>query len=1344
MKNGILISLLLLAGSCWADTEHNRVLRIGYPNFDWAPFSYVSQKGHISGLLPSLMHEIATQGQFKTQTLVYPTFADVLIAFENNEIDLIVGVSATFKRQKSMAFSKPLLTIPMAAITRTSKISSLKQLGGKLIALEQGFAIREQLAQLSTDPLSMVSFPTSEQAFTAVQHSTTDAYLGNAITLDAMQNHYSTEGNLSFELISDSPYERLYIATQKSQERLISQINQALGQINQHEMAVIYDTWLSKKQQDFLSDQSYLNLNEQENQWLEQRGTIKVAYHPEDFPYQFTDESGMMAGMGADVLRLMAKQLNLSLVPIANSNFTDIMAQLNNGTIDAVAAVTCTPERVHTLNCTQPYSEEKWVMVTTIDNKQDYIGSKQQIGVVVHRFGEVLTKQVYADNPIKIYPSNEALLNATINRQVDHAVISLSSASHLLQSSYLGQLRVLASELDTKGRPVGVAVAKDNPLLRNIFNKALAAIPPSQVIDIKKKWHTVNLTSGVAINRIVFWALAILAIVTVLTAIFVYWAKKLSAEVRQRKAAEQKLSYLTNNFDGILLQHLQRSQDPSDIEVLFVSDKIADFVGLPTAALHANPSLIIELLRQRNDNGWLFKEIRSAVKRGYWQTELQLQSSKSNKRWIEIRSQIIAVENGWQWNSILIDISAMKQQQLELERARQQAETATETKSRFLAMMSHEIRTPISGILSLLELMQPHIQHRPEVTSIHKHLNQSARNLLNIVNDVLDFSKMEAGKLSLSPTPCLIHEQLNVLVQPHVVHAQQKGLRFSLWQDPKLAHELMLDELRLKQVLNNLLNNATKFTEQGMISLLVEVVEQDEYNQQLRFTVKDTGIGISPQDNAKLFQPFEQADVSTERRFSGTGLGLSICRQIINLMGGEIQVSSTEGIGTEFSFMLEAAILTPAPMSPLMLRCGLVGKALDDDIALPHYLAYWQCNTVSLSPQSAAGMLEQIRHHQLDVLLMSRDSYNMIRQSTAADLPIPVIVLADEAILSPEPLANGWVISCAPLLPNTLHHLLAPQPSPWYQGDEPHEPAQEERQAISREQAIARRQLLLVAEDHPINQQIIRQQLQQLGYYADIVENGKLALEALAQHPYALLLTDCHMPELDGYGLVKAIQQQHLLTPAGNNLPVVALTANTTMNEAEYLAIHGFDAYLSKPVSLATLGETLSHWLPAAEPAGLDDEVHEAACWDLGVFDQACSDDDDTLLDWDLAPPDAETAPKDNPQDTASAASGPIDLQVLGQLFGEASVCLDFMRQYLDACLVDYRDLTDAFAQGDNNAVRLISHRMKGAARMMEYHALAEHCQTVESLAANQQIDTANLAPIDTLIMDLKRQVQQF
>ncbi|MGF1860715.1 transporter substrate-binding domain-containing protein [Photobacterium profundum] len=1360
LKSMLLLILFALPSASWAENIDNnsngyinsnselKTLRIGFPAFDWTPFSYVSKKGRVSGLLPSLMHEIAKKRGYRIQAITYPTYQDVLNGFNNHEVDILVGVSSTFERQKVMSFSKPILTTSMAMITKTPSITSFKQIDHQLIAVEQGFAIGEQLTKLSSAKLQMVNFPTSYQAFNAVLQGVADVYIGNSITLDDMRTHENANNDLYLHVLPDLPYERLYVAAHREQSALIDDLNKGYQALDLHLLTGIYDTWLTKSQQRFISHQNYLNLNNEEAKWLEEHSTLRVAYHPDDFPYQFTDKDNLMAGRGADVLSLIARQLKITLVPLAKTDFPDILKQLNEGKIDVVAAVTCTPERAKLVSCTTPYSEEQWIMVGKANSAIQHINKKMIIGTVSNRFGSVLTKQLYSSNPQKNYNSNAELLDAIVNGNIDTAVISLSSASVFLQNEYLGRLNIIPSKLDFQYQPVGIAVASNNVLLRDLLNKAMNAIPPQKLINIESKWNTVRLTSGIPYQRILLWGLIIIGCVVLIVSFVVYWNRKLSLEIGQRKAAEQKLTYLTNNFDGVLLQHLQRSNDPSDIELLFVSEKVHDLLGINANKLYQKPEIMFQLLHRRDDSETIFNAIRTATQQGYWKTELKLESVETNDRWVELRCHITPQDKGWQWNSIIIDISQMKRQQLEVEHARQQAESATEAKSRFLAMMSHEIRTPISGILSLLELMIPYAQ-QPELQGIHENLTQSGRNLLNIVNDVLDFSKNEAGKLTLAPEPSQISSFMNELVQPHVVNAQQKGVNFRLWVDPTIAHTVLIDELRLKQVINNLLNNAIKFTESGTVSLLIDVINHDENSGQqiLRFTVNDTGIGITEADQLKLFQPFEQVDLSSERRFSGTGLGLSICRQLIQLMDSEINVGSQINQGTTFSFNINMPVIKCTQQPQLSLTCGIVTPALIDNEILNSYLQVWDNTCLPLTITTKCQLQMIAAEQQLDVIFVP-DTWcheqNITPAWAALHLPaVRWVHIRQRNMLSLEPSDLGWIISQNPLMSDQLYHALT----------SPHHLASPSKQAlvtplspVTREQAIAQHKLILVAEDHPINQQIIQQQLHHLGYVADIVDNGQLALQAMADQQYDLLLTDCHMPELDGYGLTAAIRLDEK-SRAALPLPIIALTANALSGEEERSAQHGFDAYLVKPVSLEHLQQTLSQWLPITSASPTSPALAMAAesdPWDLGDFselmvDHAANNEAFPLLSAFESVNKALLIPeKETSHHTA------IDITKLSTIFGDIDVCTTILQQYVQSCHLDFNELENAIERNNQESIHLISHRMKGAAKMMEFNALAAVCEEMES--ANKQRDVSYipniLDKINKLVHSLEQQVE--
>lgn len=865
--------------------------------------------------------------------------------------------------------------------------------------------------------------------------------------------------------------------------------------------------------------------------------------------------------------------------------------------------------------------------------------------------------------------------------------------------------------IDDHNRKVSFAVKKDNLPLRDIFNKAMDSLPPSTLIDIQKKWHTVTLKADGNYHRLITFIIIFGLVISAIMGAITVWNRRLTNEIKHRKAVEDKLTYLTNNFDGVLIQHHQKSDDPMDIDILFMSEKIADFTGISASKFYFFPHLLQDRIAQREDYQNLLTAMRNAVKQGYWRTELQINTQDStSSRWIEVRSQITPAAIGWQWNSILIDITQLKHQQLALTTAKQKSQAATTAKSRFLAMMSHEIRTPISGIICLLDLMKPYAQ-QPELRQIHQNLALSSENLLNIVNDVLDFSKLESKKLKLDIREKTLTKIATILVQPHAIHAAQKGLDFKLWLDPNIAQSLRFDSMRLKQVLNNLLNNAIKFTSQGSIYLDISLLSQQDNQQIIAFKVTDTGIGISPQDINKLFQPFEQIDQDSARRYDGTGLGLSICHQLIQLMGGTITVSSQLAQGTSFTIILTFDICQPTKIKPLNKHCGLL--AMVDDPILVNYLAAWQCTITTLNPTTKEQLAAAVSTQCIDTLFIPQSwatEHNIDLNWIAINLPSVNWITITSANVMLTSNINARNISLSPLLPQQLYRALT-QPFQPYNNDSQYQytlPV-----TLTREQAIANNRYILVAEDHPINQQILKQQLEQLNYAVDIVDNGKQALIALADNHYNILLTDCHMPEMDGYELAKTIREQEQQT-ATIALPIIAITANALTNTERFKTM-GFSDYLIKPLKQQQLKEVLAQWL---QPVNVTNNVPNLT--QVGTKQVTTSN-------------------------ISTAAIAMIDINELLPIFGDNELCQTLLQQYLASCVDDLTQLNTAIAQQNNDSIFMISHRMKGAARMMAFHQLAQATHDLELCSQQVQINTTDLQRnylhIEQLIEQLSLQI---
>ena len=628
------------------------------------------------------------------------------------------------------------------------------------------------------------------------------------------------------------------------------------------------------------------------------------------------------------------------------------------------------------------------------------------------------------------------------------------------------------------------------------------------------------------------------------------------------------------------------------------------------------------------------------------------------------------------WSGYWVDASVEHARSEELARARDVAEAASRAKDDFVAMMSHEIRTPMNGVLGLVEVLErtPLDADQGEMLSM---IHESAGALLQILDDLLDYSKIEAGRLTIEAEPIDMRELVDNAVGLLAGRAHEKGLKVRVDIAPEVAATLRGDSVRLRQILFNLLGNAIKFTPQGEVDVQVAMVDQTGNAQTLEMTVEDTGIGIAPEVQARLFEPFVQAETSTTRRFGGTGLGLTICRKLIDLMNGTLELRSEPGVGTRMTVRLTMPVESQHySLSGLRGKRGVVATGdarvaqalMNFGQALGLELRQVSPRAVEQRDPAALGGVDMIFASE-DVMLPAKvDSNLRIIRLTEKPKPTGYRIFENNVRVSINPISwRGLGAACAAAMTG-LPPVASRSGVKSSTGEGTTVPP-------DRERAIASGRLILVAEDHPVNQELIRHQLALLGFACDVTNDGAEALAALEQTSYGCLITDCHMPNLSGYELARRIREQE--RGGARRLPILGITANTAPEDLKLCRDAGMDDCLVKPTRLATLRDYLSRWF------GTDSAWQAAPAETVGVVQIS----------------GAATH-------SASEPFVPVDLSHMTQLWGSESTVKALLDSFVSSVREDVQALLPLLEHVEVERLREWHHRVAGAASVLRYPPL--------------------------------------
>lgn len=938
-----------------------------------------------------------------------------------------------------------------------------------------------------------------------------------------------------------------------------------------------------------------LSLSEEQQTWLREHPSIRVGIERGGWaPFDVLDKQGRHSGLNGDFLQLLGQRLGVRFEPVLLDDWEAALKALRSGQVDVLPSVAKTPERTALMGFSKPYLTSSSLIFTRSEVKVQRIGDLAGRLVAIER-GYMLQQALrdkVADVQWLEVADSEAALRAVSSGRADAYVGDMIVGSYLIDELNLTNLE-LRGETGLSTSEFHFAVRKDWPQLVGLLDQALDQVSHAEREAIKARWLPPLTVFNWRRLLQVGWPylLGLLGLIIFVLA----WNRRLAVQIVERQRAEDE----AQRQRSTLLALINAIPDP-----VWFKDTEGRYLGINQACAELFGRTREDVQGKRDEE--LLHPDWAASRAEHDLTALNWTGPYESDGWTlypdgrrvvfnTLRAPF-SDERGLLLGLVGVsrDITARQQTEAELAKAKELAEEAARLKSDFLANMSHEIRTPMNVIIGMSHLALK-TELDPRQRDYLGKIQHAGQHLLGIINDILDFSKIEAGKLTIERIDFDLQQLLDNLASLIGDKVASKGLELVFNLDPALPRQLVGDPLRLGQILINYSNNAVKFTEQGEVEVILRAEQPTAEQVQLYLGVRDTGIGLTPEQLGRLFESFQQADTSTTRKYGGTGLGLAICKSLAEAMGGTVGAQSEPGHGSLFWCRIPLGIAGqrgPRLLPQADLRGRRVLVVDDNDSArqvLRDMLESMSFRAEAVESGKAALLQVQLAAQQgqpfelvlLDWQMPGMDGIETARRLLELGLqPAPHLLMVTahgrEEVLQGAYKVGVEDVLLKPLTPSQLFDAVIR--SLGSEGSS----ADCGRLLVAEQVPSFAGQRVLLVEDNELNREVACGLLQESGLQIDQAEHGGIALDLLrasADGHYDLVLMDMQMPVLDGIACTQAIRRE----PRFAKLPIVAMTANAMPADRERCLEAGMNAHLGKPIDPAELWHTLARWLPASQ-----------------------------------------------------------------------------------------------------------------------------------------------------------------